>query len=72
MAEYIDRNGKPRRCRIASLDESADDPMNYGAPMGDIYNQARKDDLRDGCPECRADVLENASEPDVMSRWDLR
>lgn len=70
--EYTAKDGATRRCRIAQLEDSADDPMNDGAPMGDIYNDARKRDLRDGCPRCKGDVAENASEPDVMERWGLR
>lgn len=69
---FRSKTGRFRGCRIAALDRCADDPMNDGAPMGDIYNDARKQDLRDGCPRCGEDVLENASEPDVMSRWELR
>ncbi len=72
MTEYTDKNGVKRRCRIEQLENSADDPMNEGAPMGDIYNSARKRDVRDGCPRCTDDVVENASEPDVMSRWGFR
>ncbi len=69
---HRDKRGRFRSCRINNLDRCADDPMNYGAPMGDIYNDARKRDLRDGCPRCKAEVAENASEPDVMRRWELR
>ena len=69
---YIDKSGTVRQCRIDQLDRCADDPMNEGAPMGDIYNDARKRDLRDGCPKCTEDVIENASEPDVMRRWEIR
>ena len=58
-------------CRIVALERCADDPMNAYAPMGDIYNAARKRDLHDGCPRCRGDVMDNASEPDVMARWEL-
>ena len=60
------------KCRVEALDACADDPMNAYAPMCDIYNDARRKDLRDGCPKCTADVAENASEPDVMQRWGLR
>lgn len=69
---YVNRRGNRVVCRIAALDACADDPMNDYAPMGDIYNDARRADLRDGCPTCTADVVDNASEPDVMARWGLR
>jgi hypothetical protein len=69
---YINRRGNRVVCRIAALDACADDPMNAYAPMGDIYNDCRRADLRDGCPACIEGVTENASEPDVMARWGLR
>ena len=73
---YVDKRGKPRLCRLdpAKLEEFHDDPITqaYGVPTGDFINDWRKLDLRDGCPFCRAEVAENASEPDVMRRWEIR
>jgi hypothetical protein len=44
----------------------------YGVDTGEFVNDWRRQDLRDGCPFCRNEVVENASEPDVLRRMDLR
>lgn len=60
-----------QRCRLQSTEW--DDPiMEMSGCAGEFANDFRKKDLRDGCPSCTGDVAENASEPDVMLRWDLR
>jgi hypothetical protein len=73
---YRDRDGKRRICRLAPhrLTQFYDDPMTHasGVDVGEFVNDWRKQDLRNGCPYCRTEVLENASEPDVMQRWELR
>jgi hypothetical protein len=68
------KTGQFRQCRVKSFTHN-DDPMNDYAGSdvcAEIANDLRKKDLRDGCTECRREVAENASEPDVMARWDLR
>lgn len=63
--------GKWQRCRLASTDW--DDPiMAMSGCSDDFANDFRIKDLKDGCPMCTDNVAENASEPDVMSRWGLR
>lgn len=73
---YVDRTGTPRTCRLdpAKLDEFYDDPMTraYGVDTGEFTNDWRRADVRDGCPWCKGDVVENLSEPDVLARWGLR
>lgn len=69
------RTGRFRACRLspASVDAFYSDPITAECGCADeIVNEWRKRDLRDGCPRCRADVVENASEPDVLRRWGLR
>ena len=66
------KTGRFVACRINQLERCADDPMNAYAPIGDIYGDARRRDVRDGCPRCTEEVAENASEPDVMQRWGFR
>jgi hypothetical protein len=75
MAKWTFRNkrtGRFRACRLSQLDALYNDPMSEGAPLGDFVNDWRRQDLRDGCPRCRAEVIENLSEPDVMQRWGIR
>jgi len=65
------RTGRFHACRVRSIND--DDPMNEACGcMGEIINDLRKRDIRDGCTECLADVMENGSEPDVMQRWGFR
>lgn len=60
-----------QRCRMASTEW--DDPiMEESGCAGEFANDFRKKDLRDGCPFCTGDVVENSSEPDVMARWGFR
>lgn len=69
------KTGRFRACRVTAFHNRPEDPMDAYAGadiMGDVCNDLRKRDLRDGCPTCRAEVIENASEPDVMQRWGLR
>lgn len=68
------RTGRFQGCRLSDKRLTAlfEDPMSDGAPLGEFVNQWRKQDLRDGCPYCSGEVADNASEPDVMARWDLR
>lgn len=70
------RTGKQQTCRLdpVKLDEFYDDPMtrSYGVDTGEFVNGWRKQELADGCPHCQQEVTENASEPDVMARWDMR
>lgn len=74
--EYFDKSGKRRTCRLdpSKLEEFHDDPITqaYGVPSADFINDWRKRDLRDGCPFCLAEAAENASEPDVLRRWEIR
>jgi hypothetical protein len=76
MNTYTDRHGRTRTCRLdpERLDAFHDDPMTtaYGVDTGEFVNDWRRQDLRDGCPFCRNEVVENASEPDVLRRMDLR
>lgn len=69
------RTGTLQTCRLdpERLDAFYDDPCTaaYGVDTGEFVNDWRKRDLRDGCPHCRADVAENLSEPDVLTRWEL-
>jgi len=70
------RTGQQQTCRLdpTKLDEFYDDPMTaaYGVDTGEFTNGWRKQDLADGCPHCKQEVIDNASEPDVMGRWELR
>lgn len=70
------KTGRFRECRLSPrrLNAFYDDPMTdaYGVDTGEFVNDWRKQDIRDGCPRCRAEVIENASEPDVMARWGFR
>lgn len=68
------KTGRFKGCRVAALERADDDPMTaaMGAPMGDFFRDARRRDVQEGCPRCTADVIENASEPDVMQRWGFR
>lgn len=68
------RTGRFRACRLSPrrLQSLYDDPMSDGAPLGDFTTDWRRADIRDGCPRCTQDVIENASEPDVMQRWGFR
>ena len=62
------KTGKWQQCRLASTEW--DDPiMEMSGCAGEFANDFRKKDLQDGCPSCCGDVMENASEPDVMQRW---
>ena len=63
--------GEWQRCRMESVDWD-DAYMTMSGCSSEFANDFRKKDLRDGCPRCSGDVLENASEPDVMSRWGLK
>lgn len=64
------RTGRFRQCRVRQLDEAADDPIMVASGcFGEFVNDARKRDLRDGCPRCWEEVIANASEPDG---WELR
>lgn len=73
---YRDRDGVKRVCRLAPDKMAAfyDDPMTvaYGVDTSEFVYDWRKKDIRLGCPYCRAEVMENASEPDVLQRWGLR
>lgn len=68
---YTDKTGRLRTCRVERLNDCADDPMNAQAPMDEIYGAARRQDVRDGCPACRAALVENLSEPEVLARWGM-
>lgn len=73
-AKFRNKVGQFKACRVRRFFET-DDPMNDYVPgdvLSDIANDLRKRDIREGCPRCRAEVEENASEPDVMQRWGLR
>jgi len=68
------KTGRFRACRVRAFQE-IDDPMNEyvgGDVIGELVNDMRRRDVRDGCPACRAEVLENASEPDVLARMGFR
>lgn len=67
------KTGRFRACRVRTF--NYDDPMNDyagGDVIGEIVNDLRKKDVRDGCPQCREELMENASEPDVLLRWGYR
>lgn len=71
------RTGRFQQCRLVKLHESLENEaeqamMDYSGCQGEFENDFRKRDLADGCPHCTESVIENASEPDVMARWDLR
>ena len=70
------RTGKEQTCRLSesSIAGLTEDPITeaYGVDCGEFINDWRKRDLREGCPFCRAEVEENLSEPDVLSRWGMR
>lgn len=70
------RTGRFRPCRVEHFARTSDeDPMTATIPgdvLGDLYNDLRKQDVRDGCPRCTQQVVDNASEPDVMHRWGYR
>jgi hypothetical protein len=67
------RTGRFRACRLAHLDDFYNDPMTRASGCaGEFVNDWRKRDLREGCPRCHAEVIENVSESDVMSRMELR
>lgn len=72
---FRDKKGRFRACRLSESRLAAfyDDPMTsaYGVDTGEFVNDWRKRDLRDGCPRCRAEVMENASEPDVLARFEM-
>lgn len=58
------------QCRLETTEW--DDPiMEMSGCSGEFANDFRKKDLRDGCPSCTGMVADNASEPDVMARWEL-
>ena len=67
---YRNKKGQWQRCRLASTDWD-DEIMRMSGCAGEFANDFRKKDLRDGCTFCREEVGMNASEPDVMRRWDL-
>lgn len=75
IVEFVNkRTGEMQKCRLQEDAQAlCDDPMTqaYGVDTSEFINEWRKMDLRDGCPRCQNDVMENASEPDVMARWDL-
>ncbi len=66
---YVDSTGKMIRfCRV--LDSSVPDPIyDYAGAdiMRDVRRDARRLDVKDGCPRCRAEVAANLSEPEVMA-----
>ena len=67
---YRNKAGAWQQCRIAATEW--DDPMMRMSGCSEEFsNDFRKKDLHDGCPWCTGDVMENASEPDVMRRWEL-
>lgn len=71
---FRDKKGRFKACRLSPerLDAFYNDPMTEASGCaGDFVNDWRKRDLREGCPRCRAEVMENASEPDVMARYGL-
>ena len=68
---YRDIVAKWSRCRMRQFDEP-DPIMEASGCSGEFANDWRRRDVRDGCPWCREEVLENASEPDVMRRWGYR
>ena len=69
---FRNRTGRFQACRVNQFCRS-DDPMNAACGCADeIVNDLRKRDVREGCPVCTTDVIENASEPDVMQRWGYR
>ena len=71
---YRDHQGVKQICRLApeKLEIFYDDPITQACgASGEFVNDWRKRDLRAGCPYCRAAVMENASEPDVLNRWGL-
>lgn len=60
-----------QRCRIQSTEW--DDPyMQESGCSGEFYGDFLRRDVADGCPRCTGQVLDNASEPDVMQRWGYR
>lgn len=64
------RTGKEQTCRLDSADW--EDPiMEMSGCAAEFANEWRKQDLRDGCPRCAGEVFDNASELDVMERWEL-
>jgi hypothetical protein len=68
---FKNKKGRWQMCRLAATDW--DDPiMAMSGCSGEFASDFRKRDVRDGCPFCRGEVKENASEPDVMARWGLR
>lgn len=70
MTQWRDKQGRFKACCVQSF--NYDDPMNAECGcLGEIINMLRKKDLAAGCPTCRAEVMENASEPDVLRRWEL-
>ena len=76
MPTYHDpKTGRWKACRLSPtrLASLYDDPITvaYGVDTGEFVNDWRKQDLRDGCPYCLADAVENGSEPDVLRRWGL-
>lgn len=73
MWDFRDKKtGRFRSCRVRDF-LSTDDPITeMSGCSGEISNDLRKRDLRDGCPICTEDVIENGSEPDVMARWGFR
>lgn len=71
--DFRDKRGRFRACRLSHVNEFLEDPMTEASGCGDEFvEEWRKRDLREGCPRCREDVMENASEPDVLARWGLR
>jgi len=65
------RTNEWQQCRMEST--AWDDPiMQESGCSGEFTNDFRRKDLHDGCPVCTSDVMENASEPDVMARWGFR
>jgi hypothetical protein len=66
---WRDSKGRFRACRVRRFLEAESEHPWPGAPVGEIANQMRRKDLGEGCPRCTEDMIENASEPDVMARW---
>ena len=60
--------GRFKACRMRSADW--DDPiMRYSGCSGEFRSMFRYKDIQEGCPWCLEELMENASEPDVLARW---
>lgn len=68
MTTWRDKKGRFKACRVRSFDYN--DPITVMSGCGgEISNMMRRKDLEEGCPWCLEELMENASEPDVLARW---